>query len=416
MVGHAFDHKSWNKAKEFDAHIAPKLNKVMRQQDERFNRLTITCAIVLYHIDDVESFLERFEHVTNQLACIVRCFLDLEFLKVLYCAGALIGLHLVEPFLSLTTSSTMTYSKLIPAFQTLYEDLLRTDSARLMNTETPAFQFVSQERFDQCKYDDEICDAIKVSVEGMENEIQSVLDMILPKLAAGFKKQKGDIFGLEGEDSEYSLSKMDPEKLEKAPIHNLNAERSVGFINYELHRRGAKELPCASSSQVKAKSTDLIDKRPSGSYRAYRTLVSPGGRLPQIMQEWNEKQDDLVEQGLDIKQAANVAVDKRRNRDLQELKQQGGPFTSSEEVDEYINSGITEDLKNKRLYLEIRYARDMSLSIPKGSDIFRLKRNYKNLPTNTYATNLKVYLRNVTCKTSVSFTEFVSAVQSLQHV
>ena len=57
-----------------------------------------------------------------------------------------------------------------------------------------------------------------------------------------------------GEGSDYALSKMNDQKLEKAPIHNLNAERSVGFINYELHRRGAKQLACASSSQVKAKS------------------------------------------------------------------------------------------------------------------------------------------------------------------
>ena len=49
LVGHAFDHKSWNKAKEFDAHISPKPNKVVRLQDARFNRLTITCAIVVFH-------------------------------------------------------------------------------------------------------------------------------------------------------------------------------------------------------------------------------------------------------------------------------------------------------------------------------------------------------------------------------
>lgn len=122
----------------------------------------------------------------------------------------------------------------------------------------------------------------------------------------------------------------------------------------------------------------------------------------------------MVERGLEVKQAANVTVDKRRNRDLQELKEQGGPLTNTEDVDAYLNnSEIRDELKNKRLYLEIRYARDISLSIPKTSDIFKLKKNYKNLPTETYGTNLKVYLNNVTCKTSVTFTDFLSAVQSL---
>ena len=67
-------------------------------KDERFNRLLLTCAVTLYHFDDVASFLDKFQHVTNQLACIVRCFLDLEFLKVMLCIGALFGVHLVEPF------------------------------------------------------------------------------------------------------------------------------------------------------------------------------------------------------------------------------------------------------------------------------------------------------------------------------
>ena len=45
---------------------------------------------------------------------------------------------------------------------------------------------------------------------------------------------------------------------------------------------------------------------------------------------------------------------------------------------------------------------DISLSIPKTSDFFRLNKAYKNLPTQQYATNLQVYLKNVTCK-NISF-------------
>jgi len=41
------------------------------------------------------------------------------------------------------------------------------------------------------------------------------------------------------------------QKLEKAPVHNLAAEYSVGFVNYELIRTGAKQLASISSAQVK---------------------------------------------------------------------------------------------------------------------------------------------------------------------
>jgi len=333
LINHDFDHKSWNKANEFDSHIAPKKNKSVSLKDERFNRLTLTCAIVLYHLDDVTSFLEKFKHVTNQLACIVRCFIDLDFLKVLYCAGALVGLHIVEPFLSLTTSSSTTYAKLIPAFKQLYDDLISADPTDLMNVNSPAFQFVSQERFNQTRYDDDICKSLESIISGMRDEVKKDLTMILPKLAEGFKNQKGDIFGF-GEDfnkeSEYALARMDSGKLEKAPIHNPTAERSVGFVNYELQRRGAKQLACASSVEAKSKSADLIESQPSGTYSKYTKLVQRGGIIPEIMEAWSKRQEELMKQGLENKEIANVAVDRRRNRDLDTLKSMGGPFTSRE--------------------------------------------------------------------------------------
>jgi len=412
LINHNFDHKSWNKASEFDSHIAPKKNKSVSLKDERFNRLTLTCAIMLYHLDDVASFLEKFEHVTNQLACIVRCFIDLEFLKILYCVGALIGLHLVEPFLSLTTSSNTNYSKLIPAFQELHCDLTKTDPSDLLNVDKPAFKFVSQERFNQTKYDEDICIAISKTSSQFQDQVVKVLSMLLPHLAEGFRNQKGDIFGFgEKGTTEYSLSTMDSAKLDEAPIHTLTAERSVGFINYELQRRGAKQLSSASSVQVKSKSADLIDKQPSGSYKKYKGLVTGGGKVPEIMTEWNKKQGELIKQGLQKKEIANVFVDKRRIRDLEQLKVLGGPFTASEHVDLYIQKGnINEHTKIDRLYLEVRYARDTSLSVPKTSDIFRLKQDYSNLPLHVYASNMKIYLSNVTPKTSVTLKDFNEAL------
>jgi len=52
------------------------------------------------------------------------------------------------------------------------------------------------------------------------------------KLPAGFQKQNGnhDVF------TEHSVH-MDTHYLEKAPVHILATERSVGYINYELLAR-----------------------------------------------------------------------------------------------------------------------------------------------------------------------------------
>ena len=361
LINHDFDHKPWNQAHEFDIHIAPRPNKSVSLRHERFNRLTLICAISLYHLEDVASFLQKYEHVTNQLACIVRCFLDLDFLKVMYCAGALLGLHLIEPYLSLTMSAEATYSKIIPAFQQLYQELKEVDVATLLQVQEPAFKFVSKERFQHTKYDEDICDAILKVATSFQPQVIKLLKMIIPKLATGFQRQKGDIFafGDYDESAQNAVTQMDPGKLEKAPIHNLNAERSVGFVNFELSRRGAKQLGSASTAQVKAKSTDLVDRRQSGSFRSYGSVVRKGGKLPEIMMAWNARQDELKKQGLQDKEIANVAVDRRKNKDLDKLKRMGGPFTSAAAVDEYVADTNNEHHKKvERLYLEVRYARD----------------------------------------------------------
>ncbi|KAK6170819.1 hypothetical protein SNE40_019121 [Patella caerulea] len=118
-----------------------------------------------------------------------------------------------------------------------------------------------------------------------------------------------------------------------------------------------------------------------------------------------------MKQGIGNKEIANVAVDKRRNRDLDALKAMGGPFTSCKQVDIYLRDmTINETAKNNRFFLEVRYARDTALSVPKYSDILGLKKDYKNLPSNIYATNLKIYLGNVTAKTTVTFGDFSQAL------
>ena len=171
LINRDFDHKPWNKSEEFNMHIAPKKNLSVSLKDERFNRLPLICAVTLYHFDDVVSFLDKFQHVTNQLACIVRCFLELEFLKVMLCIGALLGVHLVEPFLTLTTSTATTYSKLIPAFQQLYLDLLETEPCKLLNLNKGAFTFVTDSQFTHSRYAIEICRSIEAICEDYEPQV-----------------------------------------------------------------------------------------------------------------------------------------------------------------------------------------------------------------------------------------------------
>ena len=61
---------------------------------------------------------------------------------------------------------------------------------------------------------------------------------------------------------------------------------------------------------------------------------------------------------------------------LEELKAENGPFTNREEIEQYFNSNAPDELKNTRLYKEVRYAWLTSTSLKPTAAVFRLKRNH----------------------------------------
>ena len=126
---------------------------------------------------------------------------------------------------------------------------------------------------------------------------------------------------------------------------------------------------------------------------------------------WAAKQEDLKKKGLVDKEIANVALDRRKTKDLEKLKCMGGPFTMSSQIDEYLKSDDSN--KVERLYMEVRYASDTSLSMPKNSDIFRLMKDHRRLSEETYATNLKLYLDNVVSIADVTMDDLDRAIDTL---
>ena len=72
---------------------------------ERFNRFVYLCAVVLYMQDDVNAFLQKHDHISDTLACIVRFFASLDFFPIFCGGGEAIGVHLIQPFLTLLISS-----------------------------------------------------------------------------------------------------------------------------------------------------------------------------------------------------------------------------------------------------------------------------------------------------------------------
>ena len=122
---------------------------------------------------------------------------------------------------------------------------------------SPAFKFISKERFDSVKYADNIVEETKQVIAAHRASVLKGIDIILPRLKDGWVTQRGDIYQFGPSPSQEEPNRIDlmnPTKLANAPINNMAPERQVEFVQYELKIKGAKLLNAASSVQVKGKS------------------------------------------------------------------------------------------------------------------------------------------------------------------
>ena len=67
----------------------------------------------------------------------------------------------------------------------------------------------------------------------------------------------------------------------------------------------------------------------------------------------------------------------------------------------------------KILYLEVRHAKNSSVSFSNVSEIFRLKKNHKTLPNEIYAKNLMAYQKRVSCHIDMDLGDFREAPKKL---
>ena len=386
FISRDFDHKPWNYTEQFGTHIAPKKNEAVQLKKERLNRLFYACACAVYYVEDLWTLLDKYGHVANNLACVLRAFQDVDCLVTFLLAAAILDLHLIEPFLALTCSCDVTYWQLIPAMQNLYENLTTTtDIGKLLNLSKSAFDFVNESQFKLRLLPKKLLDALSLAMKQNKPEVVKIFKLKLPKLAEGWLRQRGDVFGFGDFDQEsprHFVQNIDPNVLDKAPINNMAVERWVGRINCELKIRGSKGLKAGSSSNVKAQSHELVELD-STILREYRNL---GSTI-----ETNSPAPELPRKRLKTWRLTNAGIVTYQN-----WKTWGGPFISAPEVDLYVTrKDLTSKEKDTRLYLKVRYASDSCLSHLKSSDIFWLNKYTKTGAWMSTAPTWKYILRRL---------------------
>ena len=188
----------------------------------------------------------------------------------------------------------------------------------------------------------EICTFINQCAKKHKNEIEQLITMKISKMEDVFDLQRGAMFviGRHGND-DIGI--------------RLEEERSVGSINNEIKIRGKRNLESASRKLVLNKSIDLIENRDAKEVLSFRK-ASQG--IAKLKKDWLEKMREEENESFASKDDVNSHLETVKYEDLEFLKERDGPFVSAEEVELYLNGDKTAEEKNKRLYAEVRYAKN----------------------------------------------------------
>ena len=256
--------KPWNRHSHFSKFILPKKNLSITLKDHRFNRLNDCATSVLYHMDDIANYLDRFSTIINGITILDRSFLEMEALKPIYAAIGLTELHILRPFHKLIIDRESTYGTLMVAFPKLNNELLTVSPADMISL-SQIFKFAADTHFNDALPNPELSSHLIAVAMDYEREVCQFLKILLKKFSYGFEYQKGAIFGFGDRKNDelgtvLKLSKLGQEKIKamvNVQMHNLGEERNVGFINYELDVRGKDNLEAVSRKLVLNKSGAL---------------------------------------------------------------------------------------------------------------------------------------------------------------
>ena len=109
------------------------------------------------------------------------------------------------------------------------------------------------------------------------------------------------------------------------------------------------------------------------SFRGYKEAADKKRELELF---WTRSMKERMRNGSDKKREEALVQKRKRIVSLQKLKEQGGPFTSAEEVDAYLSDLDENNKKEKqrRMKHEIRYARDTSTLFPKVDLLWKIRK------------------------------------------
>ena len=379
LIAPELSHKPWNKNREFLQFLEKKKasSVLFAYKDARFGCLSRAAAVLLYNFEYLSEFLAENPHINNRLACLVREVMDLPYLKVVFVVFACLGVHMVEPFYARTITKGATHSELKVFYKDLHTSLGKSVEGSFISFAKPEFSGVSEELFGAIKksYGEEVLMSVSEVGEQYKEEVMQLAKLMLPEMRKVLARQRRD-YGIDEEafPAQFPVEQQAAE-IDDTPVHNIGMERQCGKIDYRLHKLGT--LDSVSRSIILQKSRDLR----SGQTPSFRGFKAAALAKRELQLLWSDQMKKRFSEGADERREVALKQERKRLDMLDNLKASGGPFTNAEEVSSYMaddNLGLNTKAKQRRLKLEIQFARESTTLLPKVDPIFRIQ---KTLPT-----------------------------------
>ena len=368
-----FQHKSWNYYGSFVNYMEERGEKktLFAYKDQRFGCLSRACAVLLHNYPHIEGFLSINPQISNKLACLVRELLNLPHLKVIFVVFSILGVHLIEPFYSRTIRTGATHTELGKFYRELHSSLLTANvEVDIISLASPLFAGVSEELFEAVKssYGQDVVESVREAAEEHSEDVALLVKHMLPELATTLARQRRD-YGLDEEafPAQFPVEKQASE-IDDTPTNNMAMERLMGLTDQRLKK--LQTLPATSRSIILMKTKAFKEAREMPNFRSFKQQVEAKRNLEA---QWNQKMSEKLKEDEEKRQEVALGKERKRLQMLEELKQENGPFTNAEQVEEFMAKEISENEKQARLKKEVKFARDSSTTLPKVDSLFKIQ-------------------------------------------
>jgi hypothetical protein len=335
LVAPEYSHKQWNYYSLFCLYLkSDQVDVVLfSYKDQRFGCLSRAAAVLVFLQEHLGGFLSDNPQIVNKLSCLARELLELPYLKTVYLVCAAYGVQLIEPFYASTIEKTATHSSLQKFYQELYDGLDKPVDSSFFDFSKPHFSAVSEDLFEGVKksYGLSVIDALIALKEQYAEDAVKLANLMRSQLRVVLGRQRRD-YGLDQEafPTQFPVEEQ-AENVDDCPVNNLDMERACGKVDYR--EKKLKTLKAVSQSMILEKAEQKDEEQSS-----FRSFKKEALALRELDLEWSNKMKDKFKHSSDIKQINSQMKERKRLDKMEKLKQLGGPFTNTAEVEKYLES------------------------------------------------------------------------------